>query len=169
MNVSLIDRLRRAGPRKYFIVPIIVLSLTIIAVLYITIALQVEIQPTRFQLLVIDGGPDNGTYTVLFALQDANFTNGPSNGYVKLTIHDANGALLYDNEFIVRTSDFRTYDDPIHGGRVIGYSWQVPVANVSSGMPDPQGYGSADLTFLSFGGRSVTETLKVKIPSMPLL
>ena len=162
------DRLRRAGPRKYFIVPVIVLSLTIIAVLYITLALQVEIQPTRFQLLVIDGGPDVGAYTVLFALQDANFTNGPSNGYVRLTISDANGTILYDNEFIVRTSDFRTYDDPIHGGRVIGYSWQVPVANVSSGIPDPQGYGNADLTFLSFGGRSVTETLKVKIPSMPL-
>lgn len=162
------DRLRRAGPRKYFIVPVIVLSLTIIAVLYITLALQVEIQPTRFQLLIIDGAPDVGTYTILFALQDVNLTNGPSNGYVRLTISDANGTILYDNEFIVRTGNFRTYDDPIHGGRVIGYSWQVPVANVSSGMPDLQGYGNADLTFLSFGGRSVTETLKIKIPSISL-
>jgi len=163
------DRLRRAGPRKYFIAPIIVLSLTIIAILYITLALQVEIQPTRFQLLMIDGGPDVASYTVLFALQDANQTNGPSNGYIMLTISDANGTILYYNEFRVRSGEFRTYDDPIHGGRVIGYSWQVPVANVSRGMPDPQGYGEADLTFLSFGGRSVTETLKVKIPSMPLL
>jgi hypothetical protein len=165
-KVSLIDKLRRAGPRKYFIAPVIILFLIIVALLVITLYLQVEIQPNRLQLLVINGGPDIGSYTVLFALQDVNQTNGPANGYVMLKIRDANDTILYDNEFTVRSGDFRNYDDPIHGGRVIGYSWQIPVANVSHGVPDQQGYGEAELTFLSFGGRSVTGIVKIKIPSL---
>jgi len=168
MDVSLMDRLKRAGPRKYFIAPIIVLSLVLIALLALTLALQIEIQPKSFQLLVVNGSPEVESYTVLFALQDENQTNGPSNGYVMLKIHDGRGTILYDSEFKVRSSDFRSYDDPLHGGRVIGYSWQIPVANVSQGVPDQQGYGETELTFLSFGGRSVTDTYKVKIPSLPL-
>jgi hypothetical protein len=167
MSVSLIDRIRRAGPRKYFIAPIIVLSLVLIAVLALTLSLQIEIQPKSFQLLVVNGSPEVGSYTVLFALQDENQTNGPANGYVRLKIRDWHDTILYDSEFRVRSGDFRNYDDPLHGGRVIGYSWQIPVANVSSGVPDQQGYGEAELTFLSFAGRSVTDTCKVKIPSLP--
>lgn len=159
------EKVRSASPRKYFIAPIIGLSLIVITILYITMALQVEIQPSRYQLIMIDGGPDTGSYTVLFALQDANLTNGPSNGIVMLKIRDANDTILYDSQFRVRSDEFKTYDDPIHGGKVIGYSWQIPIANVSLGVPDPQGYGEADLTFLSFAGHSVTETLMVKIPS----
>jgi len=168
MSVSLMDRIRRAGPRKYFIAPIIAVSLALIILLALTLALQIEIQPKSFRLLVINGSPEVGSYTVLFALQDENQTNGPSNGYVMLKIRDGRGTILYDNEFKVRSSDFRSYDDPLHGGRVIGYSWQIPVANVSQGVPDQQGYGEAELTFLSFGGHSVTDTYKVKIPSLPL-
>ncbi|MBM5805742.1 MAG: hypothetical protein FJZ49_06760 [Candidatus Verstraetearchaeota archaeon] len=162
------DRLKRAGPRKYFIAPIIILSLIIIALLVLTSALQIEIQPKSFRLFVVNGSPEVGSYTVLFALQDENQTNGPANGYVMLKIRDGHDTILHDSEFRVRSGDFRTYDDPLHGGRVIGYSWQIPVANISSGVPDQQGYGEAELTFLSFAGRSATDTYRVKIPSLPL-
>lgn len=76
--------------------------------------------------------------------------------------------MLYNTEFKVRSGDFRIYDNPLHDGKVIGCSWEIPVVNVSRGVPDPQGFGVAEITFLSLKGCSVTEFYRpVAIPSLP--
>ena len=108
-----------------------------------------------------------GFYEVSFALRDGNMNIGPSDGVVMLKIIDVEEVILYNSTFQVRSDDFKNIDDYINGGKLIGYIWRIPSANVSHGVSNAMGFGEAQITFLSFGGLSATEIFNhVLIPEV---
>ncbi|MGQ9759297.1 MAG: hypothetical protein ACUVQ5_01820 [Candidatus Methanomethylicaceae archaeon] len=157
-------RRSRFGTKKYLIFPFVIVAGVAVLLSAISLWHQVEIQPTNFVFVIILGGPPQQAYTIAFALSDINGTNGPANGYVMVKIKDELGNSLYEREFRVNSNAFVWLDDPIHGGKVIGYSWSIPVENVSYADLRTSETGTFELTFLSFAGRSVSTYSPIRVP-----
>lgn len=151
----------KLGAKKYFLLPLIVISLAILVMNSLNFYSRTEIQPSTFAFLEVDGGPATGEYRITFALLNQNGTNGPANGYVILKILGGGQEELYKSELRVSSGDFHEVVS-LYGAKLIGFSWIVPVSNVNgSGGGDA---GRAEVTFLSLFGNSVTATVEAEVP-----
>lgn len=149
------------GPRKYFIFPLVAIPLALLFILGLNTYLGRDIQPTAFALLGVEGGPEAGEYRFTMALVNQNGTNGPADGYITIKMTDQKGEGVYSSSFRVKSGEFR--EVRADGGvRLIGFSWSVPVGNLSTVAGG--GRGTAEIVFLSLYGNSVTGTLEIELP-----
>ena len=149
------------GPKKYFIFPLVAIPLSLLLILGLNTYFGRDIQPTAFALLSVEGGPETGEYRFTIALVNQNGTNGPADGYIKLKVANQKGEEVYSGNFRVKSEEFR--EVRVDGGaRLVGFSWTVPAANLSTA--DGGGKGTAEIVFLSLYGSSVTGTLEMELP-----
>ncbi len=149
------------GPRKYFIFPLVAIPLALLLILGLNLYLGRDIQPAAFVVFGVEGGPENGGYNFTIALVDQYGNNGPADGYIKLKIKDQKGEEIYSSSFRVKSDEF--FEVRADGGvKLIGFSWNVPLANLS--MADGDGMGTAEIVFLSLYGSSVTGAVGIELP-----
>ncbi|MEJ5292778.1 MAG: hypothetical protein WHS82_04190 [Candidatus Methanosuratincola sp.] len=149
------------GPKKYFIFPPVAISLTLLLIIWLNLYLSVEIEPTAFAALGVEGGPDSGEYRFTIALLNQNGTNGPADGYISLKIISHGGEEIYSTNFRVKSEEFREIRSGVGAG-LIGFSWSVPVANLSASNGEVR--GTAKVVFLSLYGHSIAGTLEIDLP-----
>jgi hypothetical protein len=147
---------KKITPVKYFLLPILI-GVAVIAIFYgFEILTQVEIEPAALYVFDVRGGPSVSNYTILFALEDQNGNVGPANGYVSLKIFNSNNTLLYTSYFRVRSGEFLYRSDPVHGNKVLSYSWAISSSDVTPVLISDNNSGHAELTFLSMAGHYAT-------------
>ena len=121
---------------KFAIIVLAVVALVVVVVYLILTALPpAAISPTNFQGFVVNGGPKEGIYAVAFSLMDDDLRNGPAQGTLVFEIFDSRGTVLYTTAKQLTISDYSQNDVIIAGSKVIGYSWTIPAAAVSRGLP----------------------------------
>src|SRR5581483_5413432 len=101
--------------------------------------------PTSVIGLSVDGLPSDKTYTVYFQLVDKLYRLVSTDGTAKLTITDPLGALLYNNTFSIKKSDF----DNKQFENATGVILHVPTSDVQPSA----GRGTAVLDFTTADGR----------------
>lgn len=149
------------GAKKYFLIPLILVPLSIFVMNSLNAYLSNEIQPYAFAFISVEGGPDSGAYVFSFALVNQNGTNGPANGYITLKITGAGGGEAYRSTFRVKAEDFR-YISVDGYPKLATYTWAVQAKSLNSS--NVSGRGIAEITFLSLYGNSVSGTLEVQLP-----
>lgn len=147
---------KKINPLKYFLLPILIVVLVIVIFYGLEILTQVEIEPAALYVFDVRGGSSVGNYTILFALEDQNGNVGPANGYVSFKIFSSNDSLLYTSYFRVRSSEFLYHLDPVHGNKVLSYSWVIPSSDVTPIPVSENSSGHAELIFLSMAGHSAS-------------
>lgn len=143
--------------KKIGIGVIVILVALIIGMTFLPYTPTIEpIEPNKFRFFFIKGGPEEGNYTVSFALQDAEERNGPADGKVILKIIDDDGKVLCESERMVKVSDYsklsvRVGSDVLFDG--IGCSWNITISDVMPGRY-AFGFGKAYITFATTKGDS---------------
>lgn len=159
---------KKINPVKYFLLPILIVVAVVVIFYGLEILNQVEIEPSALYVYDIRGGPNVGNYTVLFALEDQKGNVGPADGYVYFKIFSSNDSLLYTTSFRVRSNEFLYHTDPVHGYRVLSYSWVIPSSDVTPIPVSDNSSGHAELTFLSMAGYSVSGSFQgLELPHYP--
>ncbi|MDD1775736.1 MAG: hypothetical protein LUP94_00100 [Candidatus Methanomethylicus sp.] len=125
--------------------------------------------PTGFQYAAVMGGPDNGSYTVAFSLQDSSLNNAAAEGTLTLKIVDSRGQLLYNGSKAIWRSDFRDAQNASLGKTIQVCSWQLNSSDVSPGVPfNSTGKGLATMTFTNVNGTQlVAGNILMSILALP--
>ncbi len=125
------------------------------------------IDPNKFQSFSVSGQPSEGIYTFSFLLLDERQQNGPADGTVTLTIRDNRESVLYSAQRTIKASDFRVVNDPISKIDTYVYSWDMASSNVAQGVPNPLGYGQANISFTSTKSAQFSKVASINIPTLP--
>ncbi|MDI9643747.1 MAG: hypothetical protein QFX35_00825 [Candidatus Verstraetearchaeota archaeon] len=148
------------GAKKYFLFPLVAIPVAMLVMNGLNFYLRTEIQPSSFAFLEIECEDEAGQYRVTFALLDLNGTNGPANGYAIIRIDEGEQGEIYKSELRVGAEEFHEVVSS-DGRRMVGYSliFKVPDMNSTNCKEF-----SAEVTFLSLFGNSITKTVSLEVP-----
>lgn len=124
----------------------------------------IESNISKINNFMISGSPGDDQYTATFQLQDKNLAPFGTDCKVTLSIKDEKNRILYQNEFNVSQSDFKTYEYTFTGNSFLAYSWTFPTSEVKPGFGF---FGQAELTFTDSFGVPVKSTYNsISIPRL---